>query len=404
MEDKMADRRVLIVDDSEATLDVLGRNLSAMGFEVTCATGAAMALEHIDAGNYELMITDIKMPGMSGMDLLAAVRKKHPDLPVMMITGYATIPGAVKAMENGALEYLSKPFTKAELSQAVKKVMEKISAARSAGMPPLRVSRRRFGLVGKDPAMAAVFSAMELAAEDEGAPVLFVGESGTGRRSAARGLAGGALLEAWDGAAIPEGAEAVYIESLDLLPKESLSLVAEALRKRKKIGPRIMAGASPGITARMNSESFPEILRSGFSRHMVIMPPLRGRKEDIRRLLLHCAMRVLENPLPCWPVFSEPLLRFLEDQPWPGNVAELINVAGEMLAGFSGRPIEISDLPARFARRSEATPLLGPLAEAEAIHIRRVLESVGGNKSKAAEILGITRKTLHLKLQENKEE
>lgn len=404
MEDKMADRRVLIVDDSEATLDVLGRNLSAMGFEVTCATGAAMALEHIDAGNYELMITDIKMPGMSGMDLLAAVRKKHPDLPVMMITGYATIPGAVKAMENGALEYLSKPFTKAELSQAVKKVMEKISAARSAGMPPLRVSRRRFGLVGKDPAMAAVFSAMELAAEDEGAPVLFVGEFGTGRRSAARGLAGGALSEAWDGAAIPEGVEAVYIESFDLLPKESLGIVAEALRKRKKSGPRIMAGAGPGIAARMSSEGFPEIVRSGFSRHMVVMPPLRGRKEDIRRLLLHCAMRVLENPLPCWPVFSEPLLRFLEDQPWPGNVGELMNVAGEMLAGFSGRPIEISDLPARFARQSEATPSLGPLAEAEAIHIRRVLESVGGNKSKAAEILGITRKTLHLKLQENKEE
>ena len=399
----MTGERVLIVDDSEATLDVLERNMSALGFEVKCAAGAEMALDHLDADSFDLLITDIKMPGMSGMELLLAAKKKYPDLPVMMITGYATVPGAVKAMESGALEYLSKPFTKAEFSEAVRKVMEKASVTREAGRPPSREPGRRFGLVGKAPSMAAVFSALELAADDEGAPILFLGETGTGKRASARGIAGDGPFAEISGDMIVRGGVPnirgiLYVPGIDMLPPHALRALESETRKKRKGGDRVIAGASPGIVGRPALKSF----CSRFSPHVITLPPLRERPGDIRRLLLSSAMSVLPSPPPCWPLFSNELLGFLESYDWPGNVSELLTAAAELFSGFRGRALEPADLPPRFTKLIEAgaPARIGPLAEAETAHIRRVLESVGGNKSKAAEILGITRKTLAQKLKE----
>jgi CheY-like chemotaxis protein len=171
------------------TLEVLERHLSASGYLVDCATGASMALELLESEPFDLLVTDLKMPGMGGMELVRAARERHPDLTAMMITGYATVPGAVEALQSGVAEYLAKPFTKGELCKAVDRVLEKVRAARAAGPPPGRDPRRRFGLVGASPAMATVFAALERAAASAPAPVLLMGEAGSGRKAAARGLA-----------------------------------------------------------------------------------------------------------------------------------------------------------------------------------------------------------------------
>ena len=139
-------------------------------------------------------------------------------------------------------------------------------------------------------------------------------------------------------------------------------------------------------------------IASGAIRSGDVLPSLRERKEDIPRILFGIARRVLPNPFPCWPIFSTELLYALQRHTWPGNVAELMGIAAELLAKFKGRALEISDLPERFKPRTGETPASTSLEEVETAHIQKVLQSVGGNKSRAAEILKITRKTLGQKM------
>jgi two-component system, NtrC family, response regulator HydG len=396
----MAAERILVVDDSEVTLDVLERNLTSRGFHVVCASGAHMALDLLDAGHFDLLITDLKMPEMNGMELLRLARERRHDLPTMIITGYATIPGAVEAVKGGVLEYLAKPFTKGELCEAVQRVMEQARKIRAAGGQPQREPRKRFGLIGRAPAMTPVFAAMEGAAAEQNAPVLFIGETGTGKRAAARSLASGKPFIAEECANISNDliersrGGVLYLSHLDLASKEELDLIAAALKKKQKTASRIIAGASTGIM----SGSFPKNIYSVFAPHTIFMPPLRERKEDAPRILLNVARRVLPNPFPCWPIFSAELLNALQRHTWPGNVAELIDTAGELLSRFKNRALEIADLPERFKQLAAEPSPTASLEEVETAHIRKVLQSAGGNKSRAAEILKITRKTLGQKL------
>lgn len=402
----MKGEKILVVDDSEVTLDVLERNLSAKGFMVTCATGARMAMDILDAEPFDLIITDLKMPDVNGMELVRLARKKHPDIPAMMITGYATIPGAVDAVKGGVSEYLAKPFTKGELYHAVERVMERARAAVAAGRPPARDPRRRFGLIGGSPAMAPVFVALESAAADLHAPVLLVGESGTGHATAARGLASGGPFILEDAASLSRSSLAelekkakggvLYVARLDLAPRDALDFLADWLNRKTPFSARLVAGASPAIVAQVESGSFPNGLYAVFASHAIFLPPLKDREGDVSRLLLMAARRVLGSPLPCWPLFSDELAKLLNHHPWNGNVSELMDTAAHLFSRLNGRPLEPADLPARFA--ASAAWAATPLKALEAQHIRRVVQSVGGNKSRAAEILQIDRKTLRDKL------
>jgi len=401
--------RILVVDDSEVTLEVLERNLTAAGYAVTCATRAAMALDLLDSQPFDLLVTDLKMPGMGGMELARRARELYPDLPCMMITGYATVPGAVEALQSGVAEYLSKPFTKGELCKAVDRVFEKARAARSAGPPPRRDPRRRFGLLGASPAMVPVYAALERAAASAPAPALLVGEAGSGRTAAARGLAEGgpfvvapcaSLAQAPLKAMLARAAGgALLLQNLDQLPAAVTAGLARFLLDPAAAKTRLLATASPALSSRVESGRFPRELYEALARNSILMPPLRERRGDATRLLVALFHRALgPAPLPCWPLFSAPLAGWLEAYPWPGNVAELEGVGAHLLARFAGRPLELADLPARL--RSQSPGAGRTLAEVEADHIRCVLDQVAGNKSRAAEILGINRKTLAEKLKE----
>jgi len=230
--------------------------------------------------------------------------------------------------------------------------------------------------------------------------VLIIGESGVGKKAAARGLSSGKPFYTAECSEVSTGiiekstGGVLYLSGLDLASAGELETISAALKKRQKQAARIIAGASPGITG----SSLPKNLYAQFAPRIIFMPPLRERKEDIPRFLLSSAMRVIPTPFPCWPIFTTELIDLLQRYDWPGNVSELMNTSAELLAKFKGRALEVTDLPGRFDRMTAEAAPTASLEEAETAHIRRVLQSVGGNKSRAAEILKITRKTLAQKL------
>jgi len=178
--------RILVVDDAPDTLELIERNLQAAGYQVFTAPGAAEAIRLLEDTRIDLVITDLKMPQVSGMDLARHVRENLKDTEVMMITGYPSIQGAVTAVKLGIQDYIAKPFTDEELLSAVRRVLDVLKARRSAqngSAQPLAIA----GLIGESKAMREVFGAIRKAAAAP-ATVLISGESGTGKELAARGL------------------------------------------------------------------------------------------------------------------------------------------------------------------------------------------------------------------------
>ena len=179
--------RILVVDDSLATLEVIQRNLAAQGYQVFTAPGVAEAIEILNATALDLVITDLKMPKVSGLDLVRHVRENFKDTEVMMITGYPSVEGAVEAIKTGAEEFLPKPFTDAELLSAVGRVLDKAKVRRFTDAADHQVAVKHKGLLGNAEAMHKVFIAISKAASTS-ATVLITGESGTGKELTARAI------------------------------------------------------------------------------------------------------------------------------------------------------------------------------------------------------------------------
>ena len=179
--------RILVVDDSPSTVEVLERNLASAGYHVFTAAGVAQAIEILNGTELDLVITDLKMPKVSGLDLVRHVRENFKKTEVIMITGYPSVEGAVKAVKTGAEEFLPKPFTDAELLSAVGRVLDKARLRRfcdDAAMPSAQAHK---GLIGQSEAMKKVAVAISKAAASS-ATVLITGESGTGKELAARAI------------------------------------------------------------------------------------------------------------------------------------------------------------------------------------------------------------------------
>jgi two-component system response regulator HydG len=434
--------RVLVVDDAADTVEVLRRNLESVGYQVYTAGGVSQAVAALEETAIDLVITDLKMPKVSGLELVRHVRQNYRDTEVMVITGYASITGAVDAVKTGAEEYLAKPFTDDELQSAVDRVMEKLRMRRAAQAPAYRAPQAPHGIIGESSAMQEVFRAIAKAAPTP-ATVLITGESGTGKELVARAIHYGSPrasspFVAVNCAAIPEGlleselfgyvkgaftgateTRAGFFQTadggtifLDEISATSAPMQARLLRvlqerevcmvgsaRSRSIDVRVVAATNKDLDALVRHEAFREDLYFRLNVITIHIPPLRERGDDVLLMVRHFA-RLFSGELgrPA-PRFSDDVLHLFRKYRWPGNVRELQNVVQRLVVMAEGDEIHVPELPSlmRYSVSGRGS-FDRSLAEVETEYIRNVLASVNGNRTRAAEILGIDRKTLREKL------
>jgi DNA-binding NtrC family response regulator len=428
--------RILVVDDSADAREVLRRNLTSEGYEVITAPGVAEAVEILDATPVHLVITDLKMPKVGGLDLIKHVRARFRDVGIVMVTGYASIETAVAAVKEGAEDYLPKPFTDSELLAVVRDALQKVRFRRAA---------LSHGLVGESEAMRKVYRAVDKAASVS-ATVLISGESGTGKELVARGIhysgprarapfvpvnCGGipeSLLEtelfghvkgAFTGATESRAGFFQVADGgtvfLDEISETSLAMQVKLLRvlqdgeirmvggtQSLNVDARIIAATNKDLLDLVRRQMFREDLYFRVNVLSIDVPPLRERNDDVLLLAQHFIAKASEELGKEAPQFSDGVLEVLWRYGWPGNVRELENVIHRLVVMSERDRVDVPDLPSvmRFSVPRGSGPLRS-LAEVEAEHVRSVLAIVNGNKTRAAEILGIDRKTLREILKRN---
>ncbi|HPM61532.1 MAG: sigma-54-dependent Fis family transcriptional regulator [Syntrophorhabdus aromaticivorans] len=441
---RSSDRKdsILAVDDSPATLELLQRNLAAEGYVVFTAANAAEAIKILDVTPIDLVVTDLKMPGLSGVHLVRHIRENFRDMEVMIITGYPSVKGAVEAMKTGAEEYLVKPFTDEELLSAVARTLNKLHMRKTIHRLPKQKPVATDGLVGESPAMATVRDFIARAAHTA-ATVLIFGESGTGKELVARaihygskrisapfvpvncGAIPGELLEselfghikgAFTGATetragffqtadggtifldeISETSLAMQVKLLRVLQDKEVCMVGSG--RTRKVDVRILASTNKDLATLVEKGLFREDLFYRINVINIDLPPLRERDNDVILLAQHFMKKYSEELGKPVHRFSDRALQILRKYHWPGNVRELENVIQRLVVMTDEDPIDAPDLPElmRFSALGHGN-LNRTLAEVEAEYIQNVFASVKGNKTRAAEILGIDRKTLREKL------
>lgn len=444
MGDSGSKESVLVVDDAPDTLEILDRNLSSHGYRVFTAPGVAEALRILTAAPIDLVITDLKMPRGSGLDLIRHIRENLDNTEVMMITGYASIGGAVDAVRSGAEDYLAKPFTDEELLAAVERTLEKVRLRRESLVQSPPKPEPPHGILGESEAMRRVFNAIQRVAPSS-ATILISGESGTGKELVARAIhyaspRASAPFVPINCGAIPEelfeselfghmkGAFTGATESragffqtadggtifLDEISEMNLSMQVKLLRvlqdkevymvgatRPLKVNIRIIVATNKDLVSLIGKGAFREDLYFRLSSVTIAIPPLRQRSDDILVLARSFAVRFAKEFGKPIPRFSHKALEALKSYEWPGNVRELENVIQRLVLMSDAGVIDVTELPPNMRFSIPLHPgLHRTLAQVECEHIRNVLASVGGNKTKAAEILGIDRKTLREKLKD----
>lgn len=432
---------ILVVDDSPDALELVKRNLESGDNNIITASNVNDALSVLADRHLDLVITDLKMPGASGLDITRHIRENYKDIEVIMITGYPTIDGAVEAVKLGASEYLTKPFTEDELRAAVDKILLKVRMKRMNAQSAKK-SLLLEGLIGESDAMKGV-TRLILKASSTNATVLISGESGTGKEIVARSIhyqssrASNRFLPVNCGG-IPEelleselfgyvkgsftGANetrAGFFQTadggtifLDEISETSMSMQVKLLRvlqdrqvymigsrKPQKVDVRIIAATNRNIQHQIEKNLFREDLFFRLNVINIQIPPLRERGNDISLLINHFTNRYASESDKPMPVYTDRAMDILLKYSWPGNVRELENIVQRLVIMNEDGRIDAPELPdlMRFSV-SGSRSANRTLDEVEKEHILNVLRNADGNKTKAAEVLGIDRKTLREKV------
>jgi two-component system, NtrC family, response regulator AtoC len=441
--------RVMVVDDDAETLALMHEIVAKEGFEVETAEDAETALRRLEQWQPELLITDIHMPGMDGLALLAAVREKEPDIPVVLLTAYGSLKTAVDAIKAGAFDYLSKPFVVEDIRLVVRRALEHTKLVREnrSLRGQLRDRYRFDNLVGSSGGMVEVYKMIARVAETD-STVLIQGESGTGKELIARaihansGRSGGpfvaidtgslaeTLLEselfghergAFTGAiATKKGlleqanlGTCFLDEIADLSPMmQSKLLRAIQEREIRRVGSetpraidvRIIAATKKALKPLVEAGTFREDLFYRLEVITIVLPPLRDRIEDIpllSRYFVDKFGRTKERPV---TGLSPDTIPLLTRYAWPGNVRELEHVIERAIALTPYPIITPEDLPETI--RTAPVHIQARARGWETLHdmeknyILRVLEAHHQDQGEAADILGIHRKTLFRKLRQ----
>jgi two-component system response regulator HydG len=442
--------RLMVIDDLDSARQMMKRIL-ARSYEVYDFASVAEALPAVERAEFDCIVTDLRMPGIDGLEGLKRFKVKVPQIPVLLVTAFATVETAVEAMKAGAFDYLKKPFEPEELDLVVARAVEHAHLRRDnarlrselSGGPPL------LGIIGKSQALKGVLGILQRIAPSD-VPILIEGESGTGKDLLARAAhamsrrAAGPYL-ALNMSAIPENlaeaelfghekgaftgadqeragyfAEArggtLFLDEIGLLPLQLQAKLLRVLqdgeftpvgsRRAQKADVRVVAATNEDLARSVKEGKFREDLWFRLRVVPVRLPPLRERREDVPLLVEHFvrkhAVRLDRPPL----APDAAAMRALLDHPWPGNVRELEHAIERGLLLAQGEAITLADLP------PELSP---PAADAatggadggryrrardawEQRFLEDLLREAGGSVGKAAELAGLHRSTLYEKL------
>lgn len=444
--------RVLIVDDEIQLAQAFMKQLTKEGMDVTAVASGSEALKIIGQEAFDVVVLDIKLPDIDGIDLLSKLRRAEPTIEVIMLTGYASVDTAIRSMKLGAYDYLTKPCKISELSSVISKAYEKKTLKDKNIL--LREHIQRISIqdefVGNSKQMQRVKDLISLVAQSD-TPVLIQGETGTGKELAARAIHSLSPRSSNPFVAINSSAlQESMLESelfgykkgaftgahnnkpglleianegtffVDEIGDMSPAIQAKLLRvlengtfmklgdtKETRVDIRFVFATNKDLANEVKEGRFRKDLFFRMNAFVIQLPPLREKKEDIPFLVeyfLSKFARAGEKKQ-----LSEKVKELIKGYYWPGNVRELANVIERAcLISMDRKEILPEDLPEAIFT-SGYSQIKGPdiklkegetsLAELEIEHIRHVLNSVGGNKSKAARILGISRKKLYNKLE-----
>ncbi len=441
---------ILVADDEVGMRESVSRALRREGFQVIAVEDGAAALDTLRRVPVDLLVADLRMPGLDGLELLRAAKLVAPDTEVIVLSGHGTVEEAVDAMKEGAWDFLTKPFDRAPLVRVVRQALER----RALVLENRRLQRQLDDLAGADEMVGRSPAILDLArlvkqVAPSTATVLILGESGTGKELVARAIhrlsprrekpfvrvncaaLPDTLLEselfghekgAFTGAVgrrqgrfeLADGGTLLLDEVGDLSPlaqAKVLRVLQEGefepigAMRTVKVDVRVVAATNQDLATLVGEKRFREDLYYRLQVIALTVPPLRERREDIPLLAQHFLRRYATKNHRAIQGFSEEALARLTDYPWPGNVRELEHSVERAVVLAQGPFVEARDLPEAVAQAEPSTrvvpiPIGMPLEEVEQRLIEETLRQTKGDKELAAKLLGIASRTIYRKLKE----
>ena len=441
-------KTLLIVDDEQTTRELCATVAQQCGMKALTAASAEEALEILEQSAVDIVLTDLKLPASSGIELLQRIRDLHPHIEVMVLTQYGTIDSAVEATRMGALDYVTKPFRLEELRTRLERAAQAVELQQENRLlrEQLR-TRPGFGsMIGMSAKMQRVYKLIEKVSQHE-YPVLVLGESGTGKELVARsihfsgprkdrpfvpvdcsalvptlieselfGYVKGAFtgaLHAKQGLLEAANGGTLFLDEIGDMPVDLQAKLLRVLQERevkpvgaterRAIDVRIIAATNRDLETAIRSGSFRQDLYFRLNVVQIKLPPLRERKSDIPLLVTYLLEKFsgVQGPV---RTISDDAMRRLMAYDWPGNVRELENAIERAVALSSGIVLHVADLPSNLqypaSERAPQKDELLPLDELERRAILRTLRETGGDKLAAARMLGIGKTTLYRKLKQ----
>ncbi len=442
---------VLVVDDDPAMCDVLATRLATRGYRVETAGSGDQAIARALRDDIEVVVSDINMRGMSGVELCRRLLERRPQLPVILITAFGSMELAIEAIRAGAYDFVPKPFEIDQLALAIERGATLARLRDEVQRLRRMVAPTEFGdLVGSSPLMRELYGKLAKIADNDAA-VLLTGESGTGKELVARaihaaspraqgpfvaincaamppqlleselfGHAKGAFTDAKTakvGLFQTASGGTIFLDEVGELPLEIQPKLLRVLQERTvrpvganselKIDARVISATNRDLEGMIEEQRFREDLYFRINVLTIALPPLRARGGDILVLARHFLERIASRTSKRVPALSAEAAQKLMAYPWPGNVRELENCMEYSVALAAFDEIAVGDLPDK-VRAFRPTQIvlatsdpeqLVTLDELERRYVLRVLESVEGNKAAAARVLGIERRTLYRMLE-----
>jgi two-component system, NtrC family, response regulator PilR len=443
---------ILITEDDRVQREIINDILEQSGYDVSTSDSAETTLEILKERPFDLVLTDMRMTGMDGLELLRQTKRLRPEQEVVVMTAHATIRTAVTAMKEGAIDYLEKPFDKDELLLVIDRAMERTTLRKeNKQLRALAGSALSLGnIIGDSPAMQAVFERTAKAAKVN-STVLILGESGTGKELIARHIhfEGNRQKKPFvvvNCAAIPDnlveselfghekgaftGADAsragkfedastgtLFLDEIGDMQLESQAKLLRVLQdgvvervgssKTRQVDVRVIAATNRDLRERVERGEFREDLYFRLEVLPVKLPPLRERTEDLPHLIKHFRKKLGAKIGVDAPQIGPDVLDAFRRYRWPGNVRELEHTLEQLFILANNDVLTAGDLPEKFREQPELTGEVGlpqgglSLEELEQDLIRQALERSGGRIKEAAELLGLSYKTLQYRLKKH---